>query len=74
MWKKRNKRRNRTAKSRMNENAFRKGKLQKVENTGRGHHQISRDERKIRKEFLSRTRKLLENKHSSKNLIKGINT
>ena len=29
---------------------------------------------KIRKEYLRRTRKLLETKHSSRNLIKGINT
>ena len=29
---------------------------------------------KIQKEYLRRTRKLLETKHSSRNLIKGINT
>ena len=29
---------------------------------------------KIRKEYLRRTRKLLETKHFSRNLIKGINT
>ena len=29
---------------------------------------------KIQKEYLRRTRKLLETKHSSRNLIKGMNT
>ena len=37
-------------------------------------HQTSRNERKIPKEYLRTTRKLLETKLSNRNLIKGINT
>ena len=42
-------------------------------NIGKGHNRTSRDERKIKNESLWRTRKLLESKLHSRNLIKGIN-
>ena len=38
--------RNKTAKSRLNQNARNKGKLQVLGNNGSGHHQKSSDERK----------------------------
>ena len=38
--------RNRTTKSRKNQNAWRKGNLQILGNTGSGHHQINGDEGK----------------------------
>ena len=41
---------------------------------GGWHHQTSGMKDKIQKEYLRRTRKLLETKLSSRNLIKGINT
>ena len=47
--KKRNNRRNRTGKSRKNQNAKKKRKLQVFENSISGHNQISRDERKNKK-------------------------
>ena len=44
--KRQNYRRNKTAKSRKNQSAWRKGKLQVHGNIGSGHHQTSGDERK----------------------------
>ena len=41
---------------------------------GGWHYQTSRNERHDRKEYLRRTRKLLETKLSSRNIIKEINT
>ena len=73
-WKKTNNGMNRTVKSRKNRNIRRKGKLQIVGNTGRGHHQTSGDERKNNKKYFRRTRKLLETRLCSRNLIKGINS
>ena len=65
---------NGTTKSRKNQNAPRKGNLQILGNIGSGHNQTSRDERKkLKKEYLRSTRKLLETNQLSRNLIKGIN-
>ena len=57
-----------------NQNARRKGKLQVIGNIGDGQHQTSGDGRKIRNEYLRRTRKLLETKLCSRNVMKGINS
>ena len=47
----------------MKQNARRKESLQVLENIGSGYHQTYGDERKkFKKEYLSRTRKLLETK------------
>ena len=73
-WKKTNNGRNRTVKSGKNHNIQRKGKLQVLGNTGSEHQQASTDERKNKKEYLRRTRKLLETKLCSRNLIIEINT
>ena len=43
-------------------------------NIGSGHHQTSVDERKNKKEYLRRTRTLLETKLYRRNLIEEINT
>ena len=67
-------RRNRTAKFGKTQIDQRKGKYLVLGNIGRGHHQTSTDERKIRKEYLRQTRKLLEPKLCCRNFIKGINT
>ena len=64
----------RTTKPRKNQNTRRKKNLQILENIGSDYHQICRDERQNKKEYLGRTRKLLETKQHSRNLIKGINT
>ena len=69
---KRNKRKNRTAKSRKNQNALRKVNLQVLGNIGNGYHESSRLKKKIRKEYLRRKRKCLETNLCSRNLIKGI--
>ena len=50
-----------------------KGNIQILGHRGDWFHQTSGDERKIKKEYLRRTRKLLEIKLSSRNFIKGIN-
>ena len=53
------------------------GELQVMGNIGSDHYQISGDERKNKfkkNEYLRRTRKLLETKPCSRNLIKEINT
>ena len=63
---------NRNNKPRENQNAQRKGNL--LGNTGSGHHQIMGDERKKIKEYIRRTRKLLEIKLHGRNLTKVINT
>ena len=55
-------------------NARRKRNLQILGHLGGWHHQTSGNKGKIQKEYLRRTRKLLETKHNSRNLIKGINT
>ena len=65
--------RNRTIKSRKNQNTRTKGNLQVLGNTGSGPHQTSGDERKKIK-YLRRTRKLLETKLYCKNFNKVINT
>ena len=67
--------RNRTTKSRKNQNTWRKGNLQILGNIERGHHQICGNERKnLKKEYHSKTRKLLKIKPHSRNIIKEINT
>ena len=66
--------RNRTTKSRQDQNARRKRDLQIVRNLGGRHHQTSRNEKQNLKKYLRRTRKLLETKLSNRNIIKGINT
>ena len=67
-----NDRKNRTIKSKKkNQNVWRKGNLQGIENIGSGRHQTCGDERKRNR---WRTRKLLETKLRSRNLIKDINT
>ena len=52
-------RKNRTTKSRKNQNAQRKGNVKILGNTESGHHQTSGDERKIKK------RKPLKNKKTT---------
>ena len=67
--------RNGTTKSRLDQNARRKRNLQRLKHLRGWHHRTSRNERKKNtKENPRRTRKLLETKRSSWNLIKGINT
>ena len=66
--------RNRSTKSRKNQNAQRKGNLQILGNIGSRHHQISGDEGKNKEELFWRARKLLETKLFSRHLIKGMNT
>ena len=51
-WRKTNNARNISAKSRKNQNAWRKEKLQILENTGSRHHQTNGDERKNDKRVL----------------------
>ena len=64
-----------TTKSRKNENARRKGNIHILVNIGSWHSQKSREGRKNqKKDYLRGTRKLLEKKLYSRNLIKGINT
>ena len=53
---------------------IRKWNLQILRHLGGWHHQTSANERHDPKKYLRRTRKLLETKLSSRNLIKGINT
>ena len=73
--KKTNNGRNRTARSRKNQNTWRKGKLQVLENVGSGQHQISGDKRKNNKRLPQTTeKKLLETKFFWRNLIKEIKT
>ena len=57
-----------------NQNAPRKRNLPILGNIGHGHYQTSGDEKKFFKKYIRRTRKLLETKLNSRNLIKGINT
>ena len=64
--------RNRTTKPRKNQSAWRKGKLQVLDNIGGGHYQISEDKRKIAKEYHRRTIKLLKTKLCGRNFIIGI--
>ena len=67
--------RSRITESRKNLNAPRKGNVQILGNIENRHHQISGEERKkIIKEDLWRTRKLLETKLYNRHLIKRINT
>ena len=61
-------------KSSKNKNVRRKGNLQILGNIESRHKQTRGDERKIFKKYLRRTRKLLETKLYSKNIIKRINT
>ena len=61
-WKKINKGRNRTAKSRKNQNARRKGKLQVLGNIRRRYHQTNRDERKNKKRLPQKNKKTSRNK------------
>ena len=56
----------------MHEKAGREGKLQEIGNTGSRNHETSRDKRKIRKEYLRKTRILRETKLCNRNLIKGM--
>ena len=49
-----------------------KRKFHVLVDTGNGHHQATWDERKTRKDYRKRTRKLLENKLYRRNLNKGI--
>ena len=72
--KKTNSGRSKTAKSRKNQKFQRKRRLQVLGNIGSGHHQTSEDEKKKQKQYLSRSRKLLETKLYRLNLIKGMNT
>ena len=53
--------------------AQRKGNFQILWNNGSGQHRINGAERKKKKEYLKRTRKLLETKLYSMNFKKGIN-
>ena len=66
--------RNRSAKSGKNQNAWREGNFQALENIVSGHHQTIWDGRKTIKGHIRRTAKLLETKLSGKNLIKDVNT
>ena len=71
--KNRNNGKKKTAISRKNQNAWRKGKL--VENIGSGLDQTSIEERtKSEKNYFRRRRNSLEYKLCGRNLIKGINT
>ena len=63
---------NGTTKPRKNKNTRRKGNVQILGNIESRQHQTSGE--KIKKESLQSTRKLLETKLYSRNLIKGINT
>ena len=72
---KRNSRRNRISKSGKPENAWRERKLTStLEYWRRTPSNERRWRGKIKKEYLRRTKKLLETKFFSRNLIKGINT
>ena len=71
-WKETDNRRNKTTKSVNNYNAQRRGNLEVLGNIRSGHDQTSGDERKNK--TVSQTRKLLESKLFSGNLIKVINT
>ena len=72
-WERTDNRRNKTAKSRKNQRGQKKTNLQIIWNIESGHKQTSGDEKKI-KVYRWRTRKLLEIKFCSRNLIKEINT
>ena len=73
--KSRKRQRNRTTKSRKNKNAWWEGYLQILGNVRSGHHQTCGYERtKIKKEYLRRTRRLIETKLNRRNFIKGINS
>ena len=63
--------RNSTTKPRKNQIARRKGNL--IGNIGRGYDQTRGDLKKIEKEYLRRTRKLLETKLYCRNLLREIN-
>ena len=65
---------NRAIKSRKIRTLGKKGNLQILGNTGSWYHQTSGDERKNKEECLGRTKKLLETRLYSRNLIKEINT
>ena len=60
--------------SKWNQNAQRKRNQQILRNTWSGHHQTYWNEKKNKKEYHRRTRKLLESKVNSRNFIKRINT
>ena len=64
--------RNRTTKSRKDQDVRRKGNLQVLGNIGSGHHQTYEDERQNKIEYLMRTRKLHEIELQSRNFIEGI--
>ena len=64
---------NRTAKSGKHQGAWREGKLLVLENIGSKHYQTEIEDQ-VRKEYLKRSRKLLETDFCSRNTIKGINT
>ena len=59
-WEKRDNGKNGTNKSKTNQNAWGEGKPLLVGNIRRGHERTSGDERKMRKDYLRWTRKLLE--------------
>ena len=65
--------RNRATKPIKNQNAQSKRNLQVLGNIRSGHNKKCGDERKNLKEYLRKTRKLLETKLLCRNLIKGIN-
>ena len=74
-WKKTNNGRNRTAQLRKNPVARIKGNLHILGNIGsRPHETNGKERKKIRKTYLRITRKLLETKLSSQDLILTINT
>ena len=66
-WKKTNNGRNRTAKSRKNQNTWRKGKLQLLGNIGSEHHQTSEDERKNKKRIAQTSEKISRNQTLQQN-------
>ena len=71
---KRNNRRNKTTKLGKYYKTWREGKLKISRNIGSRHYQTSIDKRKkIRKEYLRRTRKLLETRINWRNLMKRKN-
>ena len=61
-WENINRKRNRTAKSRKNQDAWRERKLQVIRNIGSGHHQSSGNEGILKNLYLRRTRKLFKTK------------
>ena len=64
---------NQTTKPSNNLNAQGKRNLQILGNIGSWHHQISGNENEIKEEYVRGTRKLLETKLHSRNIIKRIN-